>query len=89
MRPPTIYLWQFPPDDFERWQASEDPGTLSREYSEHLEMLAQAKADFEAKGYQVVRVCMSLKEMRLGLAQRRLPNIPAAQKFVLKAAAAT
>lgn len=89
MRPPIIYLWQVPPEDFESWKALEDPGLLCKNYADHLRMLAQARADFEAKGYRVVRVHLSLAEMRFGLAQRRLPNIPAARKFVLKAAATT
>lgn len=70
-----IYLWDFPPEDFEAWRALVgDPEVDS--HSAYLTLLAAIQADQERQGHPVRRVRFSVAEMRLWLVTEGLENTP-------------
>ncbi len=71
-----IALWEFPAADFPDWLALVGESDC-RSYADYLAMLAAVQADQEGKGIEVVRVKMTVAQMRAGLAERGLNNTAA------------
>ena len=71
----TITLWEFTATDFDAWcELVGSPEVAS--HAEYMALLAAVQADLERQGHEVVRVKMTVAEMRARLADRGLENTP-------------
>ena len=77
-----IGLWEFPPSDFAAWSALVGSPKVTS-HDEYVTMLAAIQADLERMGTTVVRVRMSVAEMRSALAARGLENTPGNRTAIL------
>jgi hypothetical protein len=71
----TITLWEFPDADFADWLALVGKAEVAS-HADYMALLAAVQADLERQGREVVRVKMTVAEMRAGLAERGLENTP-------------
>jgi hypothetical protein len=77
-----IGLWEFPPSDFAAWRAL--VGDLKvTSHDEYVTMLTAVQANLERMGTTVVRVRMSVAEMKSALVARGLENTPGNRTAVL------
>ena len=75
MPDPTITLWLFPREDFDAWAELVGEPIVAN-YDEYLNMLVAMQADQERQGRTVVRVDLTVAEMKKQLAARGLENTP-------------
>jgi hypothetical protein len=71
----TIALWLFPESDFASWCALVGTPEVDH-YAGYLTLLAAVQADQERMGNEVVRVHLTVAEMRSGLTARGWENTP-------------
>ncbi len=71
--PLAITLWLFPREDFDAWANLVGEPIVST-YGEYLNILVALQADQERQGRVVVRVDLSVDEMKKQLAARGLEN---------------
>lgn len=71
----NITLWEFPAADFADWQALVGSPEVAS-HADYMALLAAVQADQERQGREVVRVKMTVAEMRAGLESRGLENTP-------------
>jgi hypothetical protein len=77
-----ICLWLFPEADFADWcELVESPQVAN--YRGYLTLLAAIQADQERAGYTVIRVAMTVAEMRAGLKEHGLDNTPGARASIV------
>lgn len=77
-----ICLWRFPEEDFAAW--ADLVGTpLVEDYAGYLTLLAAIQADQERQGREVVRVSMTVAEMRAELESRGWENTPGQRAAVI------
>jgi hypothetical protein len=70
-----IALWLFPESDFASWCALVGTPEVD-DYAGYLTLLAAVQADQERMGNEVVRVSLTVAEMRSELAAHRRENTP-------------
>ena len=72
---PRIALWWFPPEDFAAW--CELVGTPEvHTYADYVTLLAAMEVDQERQGRTVVRVRMTVRQMRERLKEHGYENTP-------------
>lgn len=72
---PTVHLWLFPEIDFQAWRELVGSPQVNS-YAEYLTLLAAIQADLERSGIKVVRVKLSVAQMRAEIETRNWPNTP-------------
>jgi hypothetical protein len=67
------YLWEFPPEDLEAYQAMPDVPQL-KDHDDYLARIAGIQADLEHRGIRVFRVRFSAATMLAELEKHGWPN---------------
>ena len=67
-----INLWEFPREEFAAWRQEFSDAVNS--YDEYLAWLDGTETDYANRGHQVIRVAMTLAEMKRRLAAAHLEN---------------
>ena len=67
------YLWEFPPEDLEAYQAMPDVPKL-KNHADYLARIAGIQADLEHRGIRVFRVRFSVATMLAELEKHGWPN---------------
>ena len=71
----NIKLWEFPAADFADWCALVGSPEVTS-HADYMTLLAAVQADNERQGHEVLRVKMTVAEMRAALAANGLENTP-------------